>query len=284
MVSNPLRSGMRFTLAPTGEVPMRIQQSSVRNRILKGLSPEDFERLRLEPVRLPVKLVLVEPHVPIAHLYFMEEGMTSITTDTSAGQIEVGMIGREGLVAASPVMLGVDQSLYCHFVQMPGEGLRIATEDLVAAVEQSPSLRLVLMRGVQALMDQMAQTAFANAVCTIEIRLARWLLMCRDRAEGDEMSLTHEILAKMLGVRRPGISVATQILEGRHLIKAKRGRITVLDRTGLQALAGESYGLGERHRFEGWRSEDDDSLAAVSPVARATGSRGHIRGLDRCLL
>ena len=245
---------------------IQVQQSTVYNRLLQVLSPGDFERLRLERVQLPVKLVLVEPQVPIEHLYFMEHGMTSITTATSAGQIEIGMIGREGLVAAAPVILGVDRSLHCHFVQMPGEGLRIATEDLLAAVEQSPSLRLILMRGVQALIDQMAQTAFANAVCTIEIRLARWLLMCRDRADADEMTLTHEFLSGMLGVRRPGVSVATQVLEGHHLIRAQRGRITILDRTGLIALAGESYGLAEAER-----GEDDSGSVRVttSPTARA---------------
>ena len=253
---------------------MQVQQSSVRNRLLKGLSPEDFERLRLERVPLPVKLVLVEPHVTIEHLFFMERGMTSITTDTSAGQIEIGMIGREGLVAAAPVILGVAQSLHCHFVQMPGEGLRIATEDLLGAVEQSSSLRLTLMRGVQALIDQMAQTAFANAVCTIEIRLARWLLMCRDRADADEMILTHEFLADMLGVRRPGVSVATQVLEGHHLIKATRGRITILDRSGLKALAGESYGFAETQVIEKWRGPEDSGSvgSASSPTGTATTS------------
>ena len=259
----------------------QIQQSSVRNRLLMSLSPRDFESLRLERVRLPVKLVLVEPHVPIEHLFFMESGMTSITTDTSAGQIEIGMIGREGLVAAAPVILGVDHSLHCHFVQMPGEGLRIATEDLLAAVEQSSSLRLTLMRGVQALIDQMAQTAFANAICTIEIRLARWLLMCRDRAEDDEMILTHEFLAEMLGVRRPGVSVATQILEGHHLIRAKRGRITILDRTGLIALAGESYGLAETQTIALWGGEDGSGsaeIATLPAVINATSSETLGRG------
>ncbi len=205
------------------------------------LSPEDFALLHLERVSLPVTLVLVEPNVPIKFLYFMERGVASITTDTLAGHIQVGMIGQEGLVAASPVILGGDRSLHRHFVQMPGDGLRIATEDLLDAIEQSSSLRFHLMRGVQALMDQMAQTAFANAVCTIEIRLARWLLMFRDRAEGDELIITHDFLAEALGVRRPGVSVATQILEGHHLIRAKRGRITILNRTGLEALVGESY-------------------------------------------
>ena len=254
---------------------IQVQQSSVCNRLLQVLSPGDFKRLRLERVSLPVKLVLVEPQVPIEHLYFMERGMTSITTATSAGQIEIGMIGREGLVAAAPVILGVNRSLHCHFVQMPGEGLRIATEDLLAALEQSPFLRLILMRGVQALIDQMAQTAFANAVCTIEIRLARWLLMCRDRADDDEMMLTHEFLSEMLGVRRPGVSVATQILEGHHLIRARRGRITILDRSGLKALAGESYGSAEPQTAEERRGQEGSVLSdfTTSPTATEAMSR-----------
>ncbi len=148
------------------------------------------------------------------------------------------------------------------------------------------------MRGVQALMDQMAQTAFANAVCTIEIRLARWLLMCRDRAEGDEMILTHEFLAEMLGVRRPGVSVATQILEGRRLIKAKRGRIIVLDRAGLKTLAGKSYGLGEKQMSEAWQGEEGDGSSRImvppSDKAATNGtmlSRGDMLGtLNPCLL
>ncbi len=224
-----------------------IEQSSVRNHILKMLSREDFSRLSLERIPLPVNQVLVEPKVPIRHLYFMERGVASITTETLAGHVQVGMIGQEGLVAASPVILGNDRSLHRHSVRVSGEGLRIATEDLLEAIEQSSSLRLHLMRAVQALMDQIAQTSLANAVCTIDIRLARCLLMFRDRAEDDDLSITHDLLAEMLSVRRPGISVSTQILEGQQLIRAKRGRITIIDRLGLEILAGESYGVTEAH-------------------------------------
>ena len=220
-------------------------QGSVRNRLLQVLSAEDFALLSLEHIDLPVKLVLVEPNVPIESMFFMEDGMTSITTSTLAGEIEIGMIGREGLVAALPVLLGVSSSPYTHFVQMPGEGYRISTKRLLECTERSATLRSLLMRSLQALTVQISQTAFSNAIYTIEIRLARWLLMCRDRAASDEMVLTHEFLAQMLGVRRPGVSVATQILEGNHLIKARRGRITILDRAGLEAVADESYGLPE---------------------------------------
>ena len=221
------------------------RQESVRNRILQLISAEDFALLSLEHVDLPVRRVLVEPNVPIDFMYFMEEGMTSVTTSTLAGEIEVGMIGKEGLVAALPVVLGVSSSPYTHFVQMPGHGFRISTKDLLECLDLSAALRRLLLRSIQALSVQISQTAFSNAIYTIEVRLARWLLMCRDRSATDEMILTHEFLAQMLGVRRPGVSVATQILEGNRLIRAERGRITVLDRAGLEAIADESYGLPE---------------------------------------
>ena len=221
------------------------QQSSVRNRLLRVLSAADFALLPLRPVHLPVSHVLIEPRARIEHLHFIEEGMVSIVTDTLVGKIEVGMIGREGLVAAAPILLGSDHSPYQHFMQISGEALQISTGDLLSAMDRSLSLRTLMLSYVQALLIQTAQTAFANAVYTIEIRLARWLLMCHDRAESDEMVLTHEFLAQMLGVRRPGVSVATQILEGNRLIRAKRGRITILDRAGLEAVADEGYGLAE---------------------------------------
>ena len=224
-----------------------VQQSSLRNRLLKLLPPEDFALLPLQHVPLPARLVLVEPSVPIEYLYFMEDGMTSITTDLTHAKVELGMIGREGLVAAAPVMLDSDRSPYLHFVQMPGRGLRISTQDLLAAVGRSPVLRSLQLRSVQALLVQTAETALANAVYTIEVRLARWLLMCHDRVEGNDMVLTHDLLAQMLGVRRPGVSVATQILEGEGLIKAKRRRITILDRAGLETMAGKAYGAAEAH-------------------------------------
>ena len=168
-----------------------------------------------------------------------------MTTRSSAGAIEIGMIGREGLVGAAPVLLGDDRSPYDCFIQMSGAAFRIPTGDLIAAVRKSPSLHAVLLRYVQCLMVQTAQTALVNAAFTIEVRLARWLLMSHDRGESDEMVITHEFLAAMLGVRRPGVTVATQILEGNQLIRARRGKIVLLDRAGLLALAGDSYGLPE---------------------------------------
>ncbi len=221
------------------------QQGSCRNRLLRAMPAADFALLALEPIDLPTRFELIRPGVAIETLYFLERGLASITTASTAGSIEVGVVGSEGLVGATPLLLDVEHSPHPCFMQMPGDGFRVTAANLLGAVEHSATLRRLLLRYVQAHIVQVAQTAFANAVHTIEVRLARWLLMCRDRAEGDDMAVTHEYLAAMLGVRRPGVTVATQMLEGNHLVRASRGHIVVLDRPGLEALAGDSYGLPE---------------------------------------
>lgn len=230
------------------------QQSSVRNRLLAGLSPADFERLQphLQPVSLDLREVMLDAKGPIPHVTFIERGIASGLANTSEGRIEVGLVGSEGMIGL-PVVLGIDRSPYAYMVQGVGEGLRISAGELRAAVGESPSLQARLLRYAHVLMVQKAQTAFANAAFTVEARLARWILMTHDRTEGDELLLTHDFLSMMLGVRRPGVTVAVQVLEGNRLIRATRGRITVLDRDGLEAVADDAYGLAE--------SEYEDALA-----------------------
>jgi CRP-like cAMP-binding protein len=222
------------------------QQISIGNRLLASLSAEDFATLQphLEPVPLPVRQVLIEPNTPIAHIYFPEAGMASVTNNSGDGKIEVGVVGREGMVGL-PVVLGIDQTPYEHFMQIAGHGWRMAACDLEQAMAQSSSLHRQLLRFVQASHVQASETAFANASSDIEARLARWLLMCHDRVEGDDIPLTHEFIAMMLGVRRPGVTVALHVLEGMQIIRAKRGIVTVLDREKLEELADEAYGLPE---------------------------------------
>jgi CRP-like cAMP-binding protein len=113
------------------------------------------------------------------------------------------------------------------------------------ALNASPTLRIFLLKFVQTFMVQTAHTAIANGRATVEQRLARWLLMARDRLDGDELPLTHEFLALMLAVRRPGVTEALQKLEGRRLLRAERGRITICDRKGLEKIAGALYGAPE---------------------------------------
>jgi CRP-like cAMP-binding protein len=222
------------------------QQLSISNRLLASLSANDFASLQphLEPVPLDLRQVLIEPNTAIAHAYFPEAGMSSVTNNSSGGKIEVGVVGREGMVGL-PIVLGIDRTPYEHFMQIAGHGWRITAQDLEQAVARSSSLHRHLLRYAQASHVQASETAFANANSDVEARLARWLLMCHDRMDGDDIPLTHEFIAMMLGVRRPGVTVALHVLEGMQVIRAKRGLITVLDREKLEELAEDAYGLSE---------------------------------------
>src|SRR3954447_20599938 len=156
-----------------------IQQKSVRNRILGGLSPDDFASLapHLEPVELELRQVMIEPNQPIQHLYFHEGGFSSVTTNGHGGQIEVGMIGREGVTGVT-VALGCDRIPFECFMQLRGNALRIATHQAEQAMDDSRSLHRSLLRYAHALNIQTSATAFANAEHKVETRLARWVLMC----------------------------------------------------------------------------------------------------------
>jgi CRP-like cAMP-binding protein len=233
-------------LHPARRMPAPLQ-SAVRNRVLASLPPQEYDRLQsvLEPVNLPLRTYLVEPNQPIAHLYFMEQGIASVVALTpSQRRIEVGLIGREG-ISGTQLLLGTDRTPHECFVQMSGDALRVAADDLAQVLAESRTLHLHLLRFVQAFTVQVAQTALSNGSYTLEERLARWLLMCHDRADGDVLFTTHEFLSIMLGVRRPGVTEALHILEGAHMIKAERGLVTILDRAKLEQVAGESYGVSE---------------------------------------
>lgn len=224
-----------------------VEQSAVRNRLLKAMTVTDFARLQphLELVDLQSGQTLTNPNAPTENFHFMETGVASITSGGAGGRVEVGIIGREGVVGATPVLLGADRVPYDHFIQVPGTGLRIEAQIVSAAVDESPSLRKLLLRYILTEMIQTRQTAFVNANYEIEARLARWLLMCHDRVDGDELLLKHEFLSMMLGVRRAGVSLAMQQLEGAGRIRAKRGRVTVLNRKLLEEMADGAYGMPE---------------------------------------
>jgi len=223
------------------------QQSAVRNRLLRRLSGDDFAllqpHLRLMPTEM--RQTLITPHEPVTQVFFPEVGYISVLADVAGNRIEVGLIGREGLVGASPVLLDSGLTPYHEFVQSPGEVLAIESEAFCAAVDESSTLRKLMLRYLQTKLIQARQTAYTNAAYTMDVRLARWILMCHDRVEGDEITITHEFIALMLGVNRSGATLAVQTLEGNRLIKAQRGRITMLDREGLIGVANGSYGVTE---------------------------------------
>lgn len=224
------------------------QDRSGGNILLGKLSAAD--RALLEPyferVKLDREMVLIEPDTPIKHVYFPEGGIASITSSsTENGTTEIGIFGRDG-VSATALLLGTDRTPHKTFMQVNGHyGLRIDAGRFMEAVDESATLRRTMLRYVQTLHVQTGQSAVANARYQIEARLARWLIMCHDRADNDEIGLTHEFMAMMIGAQRSGVTVALHILEGSGMIRSKRSRVIILDREKLEELAGDSYGLAE---------------------------------------
>ena len=163
---------------------------------------------------------------------------------TAEVQLEVSVVGREGMTGTA-VLLHADTSPNELFMQMAGSGWRIEAETFRAMVQQSPALLTACLRYVHVLWVQTAQTAVANGRNTIEERLARWLLMMQDRSQGTQFPLTHEFLSLMLGVHRPGVTLALHMLEGARLVKLSRRSITIVNRADLMEVAGRAYGIAE---------------------------------------
>ncbi|WP_027059857.1 Crp/Fnr family transcriptional regulator [Mesorhizobium loti] len=223
------------------------RNQNYRNQLLLHMSADDLALLEphMQRCELPLRMMLVIPNVPIEAVYFIEQGIGSIVASTPSGhEAEVGFVGFEGMTGA-PLVMGDDRSAHACYVQLEGQAIRIDAAPFNAALTESPSLRLFLLRFVNALQTQTGCTALVNARLKLEERLARWLLMCDDRVPGESLAITHEFLAIMLGVRRPGVTVALQLLEGRALIRSRRGEIVIRDRAGLLELANGGYGEPE---------------------------------------
>lgn len=218
---------------------------SVKNRLLANLSREEFERLQpyLEPVFLNFKKELYQPNMPIEFVYFPLEGVCSLLSLASEGDlIEVGTVGNEGMVGL-PVFLGVDQIPGVCMCQVPGYALRMRAHDLRTQVAPGTTLYELLHRYTQTLFNFISQSALCNRVHSIEQRCCRWLLLTHDRVEDNEFSLTHEFLSQMLGVRRAGVSEVAARLQNAGFISYRYGKISILDRAGLEATSCECYKL-----------------------------------------
>lgn len=216
--------------------------ASTKNRILSRLSAADIALLKLdlEPVELPLRYILEVPNKSISHSYFIEYGLASIVAANGHKRLEVGLIGCEGMTGL-PIVLGNDRSPNETFMQVAGNGIRIAADKLRKAISQSRSLERALLNFAHAFLNQTANTALSNGTATLEERLARWLLMANDRLRGNGVPLTHEFLSLMLGVRRAGVTVALHYFEQRALISLSRKEIVIMDRKGLKAAANGTY-------------------------------------------
>ncbi len=221
-------------------------QTDLGNRLLRAMAPDDFAILKpkLRVAAFTLGHVVIEPDRPVKRVLFPVSGFVSVVTQ-GPRMVEVGLIGREGAAGATPLVLGSSSTPFRYTVQYPGEMVEIEAAALTEAADRSPSLRRLLLRFVQVFLTQTTQTAGVNAVFDLEARLARWLLMCRDRVDSDELHLTHEFLAMMLGVQRTSITLALQTIEGDGAVRARRGRIEIRDRALLERTAGDGYGLPE---------------------------------------
>jgi CRP-like cAMP-binding protein len=224
-----------------------IAQSKDGNQVLAALQPADFALLQphLENVDLPLRRQLEQRDRPVEMAYFLDSGLASMVVNASANHnIEVGIVGKEGMTGL-PILMGCDRPAYETFIQTVGSGKRIAAEKLRAAIEISSSLHWVFLRYANTLVTQMAYTALANGRYNIEERLARWLLMADDRADGRSINLTHEALALMLGARRASVTNALAEFQKRDVLNVKRGVIAIKDRAALEDAANGSYGIPE---------------------------------------
>jgi CRP-like cAMP-binding protein len=216
---------------------------STPNHILNALTRSEYERLtpHLEPITLWAGEVLCRPDEPITHVYFPNHGIVSLVSSfEDGGSVEVGMVGNEGMFGVS-VFLGSISTPLLAQVQLAGDGLRMRADVLKKEFEKSGQLQDLLLRYTQAFITQIAQGAACNRAHDVEGRLAKWLLMCQDRSQTNDLQLTHEVIGTMLGARRAGITVAAGVLKQKGLIEYSRGHITIMDREGLEALSCACY-------------------------------------------
>lgn len=214
-----------------------------RNQILNVISDKALERLgpSLEKVDLPLGKVLYAPDEPIRYVYFPEEAMVSVVAYTEEGRAaEVAVIGGEGATGLA-VVLGVDSTPYENIIQLPNGGLRIKTERIQEEFDRKGSLHDALLRFTQSMIVQISQTALCNRLHSVEQRMSRWLLMCRDRAASDSLGITQEFLAVMLGSNRTSVTITAIEIQKRGMISYRRGRIQILDRAALEKFTCSCY-------------------------------------------
>ena len=218
------------------------------NRLLAALPGAEWQRWlpQLERVEMPLGQVLYESGRTLTHVYFPTTAIVSLLYVMEDGaSAEIAVVGREGLVGIS-LFMGGESTPSRAVVQGAGEAFRLAAQVVKEEFDRSQPVLHLLLRYTQALITQMAQTAVCNRHHTLDQQLCRWLLLNLDRLPGDEVAMTQELIANMLGVRREGVTEAAHKLQLAGLIRYRRGHITVLDRLGLERRTCECYAVVKR--------------------------------------
>ncbi len=217
------------------------------NSLLRALPQDVLERLRPERVLLPLLHEIEFPGKPIHHLYFVESGMASMTATFQDGeQVEVGMFGFESVIGISALM-GTRQSLNRVYTQIAGDGYRTTLARARVEFQRGEIFQALTLRYVQAQLLQAMQSAGCNAKHEVNQRLARWLLLCADRVQSNTFLLSQEFLGDMLGVRRTSVTMAALALRQAGLISYSRGKISILDVSGLRSISCECYQVIKDH-------------------------------------
>jgi len=216
-----------------------------RNRLLLALPSRNLKQLlpELEPIRCQREQVLMDADSPLDYVFFPDSGVVSVMAVYSdGGTIEMATIGREGCTGVQAVF-GAKISSARFFVQIPGSAAKMSRPVFTRAMESIPSFRNLMYAYVHAFLEQVMVSAACNGAHSLKERLARWLLMIRDRSDGDELPITQDLLAEMLGVQRPTITNAAKELERAGLIERGRRQVTILHRRGLTQVSCECYQL-----------------------------------------
>ncbi|HUS19540.1 MAG TPA: Crp/Fnr family transcriptional regulator [Terriglobales bacterium] len=221
--------------------------SAYKNNVLRLLSPQSIERLHLHAMELPADFVLQTPGEEIQHIYFIESGLGSMATLFNDGhRVEAGIFGYESVISVSAFM-GTRRPLNEISMELAGYGYRSTLKVAEKEYRLFDRFHELCLRYVQAQLMQATQTGACNATHTVEQRMARCLLLCRDRIDSDIIHLTHETLALTLGTRRTSVTLAAGVLQDLGLIDYSRGKIELLDPAGLERAACECYLVLRQH-------------------------------------
>lgn len=248
-----------------------------QNTVLRNLGTESRSRLGLQPVRFELMHEIEFPGKPIEHLYFVEEGMASMTTTFGDGsQVEVGMFGYESVIGISALM-GTKRSLNRVYTQITGHGYACGVESARKEFDRGEDFQHLALRYVQTQLLQAIQSAGCHAKHSVEQRLARWLLICADRAHNRRFKMSHEFLSDMVGGTRPTLTAAAGALKQRCLIKYTRGEIEIIDAVGLERASCECYLIIKNH-LDNYAEFDTTATTLAQP---STGLRNTHNGIVR---